>query len=282
MGLISNRSIFSAFFSFPPLIYQLAFFVFPLFFLLVLSFWSVKFYRVQPDFTFSNWLYIFEKGYFWKSYGWTFSLAAMTSIIASVIAFPASYYISFKLSENIKRIVLLSLIVPFFTSYLVRIYSWQVFLNDNGIINAALDYIGVGAVAMINTKLGSVIGYLTLSLPLVILLQVFSLSNIDRNLVEAAHNLKCSPLKTIFLVVIPAARVGLVLAALFCFILSFGDFVSPIYLGGATTQTLSILIIDLSKAGQQWPRAAVVAITMIVTLLATTFLALRFAYKGKS
>src|SRR3546814_4199635 len=81
---------------------------------------------------------------------------------------------------------------------------------------------------------------------------------VDRTLIEAAHNLRVGRVRTIIEVVIPAARVGLVIAALFCFILTFGDFVSPLYLGGGNPPTLSILITDTTKSGQQWPRAAVI------------------------
>ena len=126
------------------------------------------------------------------------------------------------------------------------------------------------------------IGYLTLAFPLVVLLQLFSLVFIDRTLIEAAHNMRCGRLRTVFEVVIPSARTGLVIAALFCFILSFGDFVSPVYLGGGEPTTLSILITDTTKSGQQWPRAAVIALTMIGTLMIVAFAAVKFAYKGKS
>jgi spermidine/putrescine transport system permease protein len=79
-------------------------------------------------------------------------------------------------------------------------------------------------------------------------------------------------------VIIPAAKTGLVLGALFAFIMTFGDFVSPFYLGGSKPPTLTILIIDTTKSGQQWPRAAVVAVVMIVTLFAVASAALRAAY----
>ena len=126
---------------------------------------------------------------------------------------------------------------------------------------------GLGPFGMLNSTFGTMVGYLTLSLPLVVLLQLFSLIFVDRTLIEAAHNLRCGRLRTVFEVVVPAARVGLVIAALFCFILTFGDFVSPLYLGGGDPPTLSILITDTTKSGQQWPRAAVVALMMIATLL---------------
>ena len=79
----------------------------------------------------------------------------------------------------------------------------------------------------------------------------------------------------------PLAKTGLIVAALFCFILSFGDFVSPYYLGGSKPPTLPILIIDTTKSGQQWPRAAVVAVVMMVTLITIAFAALALAYRTR-
>jgi len=75
--------------------------------------------------------------------------------------------------------------------------------------------------------------------------------------------------------------VGLIIGAVFCFILSFGDFVAPYYLGGSKPPTLPILIIDTTKAGQQWPRAAVVAVVMMLTLMAVAYTAISFAYRKK-
>ncbi len=145
-----------------------------------------------------------------------------------------------------------------------------------------LGWAGLGPFRLLNTVGATIIGYLTLTFPLVVLLQLFSLVFIDRTLIEAAHNLRCGRLRTVFAVIIPSARVGLVIAALFAFILSFGDFVSPIYLGGGDPTTLSILITDTTKSGQQWPRAAVIALTMIGTLMVVAFAAVRFAYKGRT
>jgi spermidine/putrescine transport system permease protein/putrescine transport system permease protein len=118
-------------------------------------------------------------------------------------------------------------------------------------------------------------------MPLVVLIQVMGMNQIDRTLIEAARNLSASPWRTLFEVVIPAMRASLVMAWLFAFILAFGDFVSPTYLGGGASPTLSNLIIDTVKSGQQGPRAAVVAIAMIGTLVITSLLAVGYAYKGK-
>ena len=170
------------------------------------------------------------------------------------------------------------LITPFFTSYLVRTYTWKVILTGDGMVNAALGYIGLGPFDMVNNLFGTIVGYLTLVLPLVILLQLFSLAYVDRNLIEAAHNLRCGAIRTIFQVIIPAAKIGLVLAATFAFILSFGDYVSPTLLGGSKPPTMSILIVDVVKSGANWPEASVIAVVMSLTLLAVCFAALIFAY----
>ena len=268
-------------FSMPLLLWQLAFFLAPLVFLVALSFWSVRNFRMEPAFVFTNWIHVLGRGIFWDAYFRTFALAAATAAITSALAFPCAYAIAFKLTDQARRWVIFLMALPFFTSYLVRIYSWQIFLSDNGIFNAFFAKIGLGPYGMLNSMFGQMVGYLTLNLPLVILLQLFSLVFVDRNLVEAAHNLRCGRLRTVFEVIIPAAKVGLVIAALFCFILTFGDFVSPLYLGGGNPPTLSILITDTTKSGQQWPRAAVIALVMIATLLAVAFAAVRYAYRER-
>ena len=268
-------------FSLPMLIWQVLFFLAPLLFLVALSFWTVRNFRMEPDFDTVNWVRILGRGVFWDAYLRTFTLSAACAAVASALAFPVAYAIAFKLSDTARRWAIFLMVIPFFTSYLVRVYSWQIFLSDNGIFNALFARVGLGPFTMLNTSFGVMIGYLTLCLPLVVLLQLFSLIFIDRNLIEAAHNLGCGRLRTVFEVVVPSARVGMVIAALFAFILTFGDFVSPLYLGGGDPPTLSILITDTTKSGQQWPRAAVIALTMIATLLMVAFAAVRYAYKER-
>ena len=275
-------TIYGLTWSMPIVLWQLVFFVFPLLFLLLMSFWLVKNYRMVPGFDTVNWVKMFSKGYFWDGYWRTLGYAAVATLVTSIIAFPCSFALAFKVSPLVRRWALFFLIVPFFTSYLVRIFSWQIFLNDNGIINVLLGHIGIGPFSMLYTFFGTLVGYLTLCLPLAVVLQLISLSNVDRNLIEAAHNLGCGRLRTVFAVIIPLAKIGIIIAALFCFILSFGDFVSPYYLGGSKPPTLSILIIDTTKSGQQWPRAAVIAVTMIVTLFVIMFTAVATAYRKRS
>jgi spermidine/putrescine transport system permease protein len=264
----------------PMPVWQLLFFAVPLCFLVVMSFWIVRNFRLTPDFDLANWIKLLSARYFWEIYLRTLGYGLLTAAVASVIAFPCSYMLAFRASANLRWFAVFLLITPFFTSYLVRTYTWKVILTGNGIVNAAFGLIGLGPFDMVNNLFGTMIGYLTLVLPLVVLLQLFSLAYVDRALVEAAHNLGCSYFRTIFLVVIPAAKVGLILAAAFAFILSFGDYVSPTFLGGSRPPTLSILMVDVVKSGANWPEAAVVAMVMVVTLLTICFAALIYAYGG--
>jgi spermidine/putrescine transport system permease protein len=100
-------------------------------------------------------------------------------------------------------------------------------------------------------------------------------------LIEAAHNLGAPRWRTIVTVVIPTAKVGLALGAAFSFMLAFGDFVSPTFLGGGKAPTLSIMVIDTVKSASDWPRASVIALVMVITLMVVLLATLAFAYSGR-
>ena len=280
-GLLSRLPVFKYTMRLPIIFWQALFFIAPLIFMVAMSFFIVRNYRMTEAFEMKNWVKMMSRDYFWDSYFLTIGIATLSTIVVMAVAFPAAYALAFRVSENTRRWAVFLLIIPFFTSYLVRIFSWYVILAESGVINAMLSYIGLGPFVMLNTKFGTIIGYMTLTLPLVVILQTFSLANIDRSLVEAAHNLGCKPWRTIYRVVLPLARTGLIIAAVFCFILSFGDFVSPYYLGGSKPPTLPILIVDTVKSGQQWPRAAVVAVVMMVTLFVVAFGGIAAAYRRR-
>lgn len=279
----NNRpNLYALTFRLPIIVWQFLFFIGPLLFMVAMTFFLVQNYRMEEAFVFKNWDRMLTRNFFWDSYQYTFLMATIATVTATLLAFPASFALAFKATETQRRWAIFLLIIPFFTSYLVRIFSWSVILSQSGVINAIFSWFGLGPYTMLNTPFGTIVGYLTLTLPLVIILQTFALANIDKNLVQAAHNLGCSPARTLFSVIIPLAKTGLIVAALFCFILSFGDFVAPFYLGGSKPPTLPILIIDTTKSGQQWPRAAVVAVMMMGTLITIAFTALWLAYRQRA
>ena len=273
---------FALTFRLPIIVWQTLFFIGPLLFMVAMSFFLVKNYRMEEAFELKNWARMLTRGYVWDSYWYTLGMAALATVFASLLAFPAAFVLAFRCSEPVRRWAIFFLIIPFFTSYLVRTFSWYVILAESGVINGGLGLIGLGPYTMLNTAFGTITGYLTLTLPLVLIIQTITLAQIDGNLVQAARNLGCSPLRTIWAVILPLAKTGLIVAALFCFILSFGDFVAPYYLGGSKPPTLPILIIDTTKSGQQWPRAAVVAVIMMLTLFAIAATALWLAYRKRA
>ena len=266
----------------PIIVWQMFFFVGPVIFMIAMSFFLVKNYRMTEAFEFVNWSKMMSKSYFWNSYFYTILIASASTALAMCLAFPAAFTLAFKANETVRRWAIFLLIIPFFTSYLVRTFSWFVILSEKGVVNAFLSYLGLGPYTMLNTNFGTLVGYMTLTLPLVVILQTITMANIDKTLIEAARNLGCKPFATIWRVIIPLSKTGLIVAAIFCFILSFGDFVAPFYLGGSQEPTLPILILDTTKSGQQWPRAAVVAIFMMATLFTVAFTGIAVAYRKKT
>ena len=129
----------------PLIVWQGLFFVGPLLFMVAMSFFLVKNYRMEVAFQFSNWQRMLSKDFFWDAYFFTLWLALLATIITSLVAFPASYFLAFKASERLRRWAIFFLIIPFFTSYLVRVFAWQVILAQSGVINAGLSYLGLGA-----------------------------------------------------------------------------------------------------------------------------------------
>lgn len=274
-----SRLAYGGLWSLPLPLWLAGFFLGPMILLIWLSFWDVRNFLLTPDFQLENWQKMLGAGYFWTAYLRTTLIALSAAALASLVALPCALAISFFLGFKVRMIVLGLFVVPFFTSYLVRIYSWQIYLTENGIIMQTLGAVGIDSGSLLNTPLALMIGLVTLTLPLVIVIQSISMLSLDRTLIDAAYNLGCGPRRVLFATVLPAVRPGIVLGALFAFIFSFGDFVTATYLGGGKFTTLSILIADTVKSGQQWPRAAVVALMMIATLLVTALGAITYAYR---
>ena len=270
---------FAFFWGMPLVFWQLAFFAAPLLFLVTLSFWTVQNFRLTPDFTFANWSRMFGTGFFWSGYFRSLWYSALAAGLASLLAFPLAYTLAFKVSPRMRLLGACLLVTPFFTSYLVRVYTWRTMLGLDGVFNRLLAQFGLGPFVMVDNLFATQIGYLTLVFPLVALLQLLSLTFVDRRLIEAAHNLGAGRTRTVLSVIVPSARVGLVLGAAFAFVLSFGDFVSPQLLGGSNPPTISLLIVDQVRGGSNWPRASVIAVVMITRLLVIVSWAMALAYR---
>lgn len=261
-----SRSLFGFSIGAIPLIWQAVFFLMPMLFLVMMTFWKVEAFRPVPAFSFDNWSRILGSTAFQRAFMHTLELSLVSSVMATLIALPAACILAFRTSPQMRTLFLGLLIVPVFTSYVLRAYAWQIVLSPLGLVNSLLGFIGIEPIPLLGGKLSLYIGFMTLTLPIVILIQTFALMGVDRSHLEAASNLGCRPYQVFFHVLLPSIRGGLVLGASTTFMLTFGDYIAPLLLSGSRPPTLSILIIDTIKSGAQWPRASVIGIVMMLTI----------------
>jgi spermidine/putrescine transport system permease protein len=251
----------------PVVVWNAVFFVAPLCFLIVITFWSVKSFRLEPDFSLVNWTKVLFSTAFQRALMHTLFVSLTTTVLAVLLAFPAAYTIAFRLPLRMRLLAIAFFIIPIFSSYLLRIYAWQIVLSPQGMINSLLTWLGAGSLSLLGGSFSLQVGLLTLTLPVVILILVFAMSGIDRTLIEAAENLGYRRARVIWHVILPAIKPAIILAATTAFLLSFGDYVSPVFMTGSKPPTLSILIVDTVKSGSQWPQASVIGVAMLTVLL---------------
>jgi spermidine/putrescine transport system permease protein len=264
--LAGSPAVVPVFLGVPFAIWQAVFFLAPLVFLVVITFWQVKSFRLEPAFVMDNWSRVLSSATFTRALQHTFIVSITTTVLAVLIAFPIAYTIAFRLAARMRNLIVAFLIVPIFSSYILRIYAWQIVLSPEGITNSLLSWLGVGTLPLLGGAFSLQVGLLTLTLPVAVLILVFALSGIDPVLIEAAENLGCRRARVVAHVIIPAVRPAIVLAATTTFLLSFGDYVSPLFMTGSKPPTLSILIVDTVKSGSQWPRASVIGVSMLIIL----------------
>ncbi len=264
----------------PVLVWQAVFFAAPLVFLVVITFWQVRSFRLEPAFVFDNWQRVLGAGTFHQALWHTLKVAATTTVLALLLAFPAAYTIALRLPQRLRDLAVAMLVVPVFSSYMLRIYAWQVVLSPEGMVNAALSLVGIGPLPLLGGAFSLQIGLLTLTLPIAVLILTFALSGVDPVLVEAAENLGYRRSRVLLHVLIPAVKPALTLSATTTFLLAFGDYISPLFMTGSRPPTLSILIVDTVKSGSQWPRASVIGVSMLAVLALVFGIGRWFASRG--
>ncbi len=250
----------------PVLAWQVVFFLAPLVFLVVITFWQVKSFRLEPAFVLDNWTRVLNSTAFQRALQYTLGVAAQTTALAMLISFPVAHLIAFRMSPRARALTLAWLVVPIFSSYLLRIYAWQIVLSPDGIVNSLIAGLGFAKLAMLGGPFSLQVGLLTLTLPVTIIILAMAMMGVDRSLLEAAANLGSTGPKTIAFVLVPAIRPALILAASSAFLLAFGDYVSPVFLTGSKPPTMAILVVDTVKSGSQWPRASAVGVAMLLVL----------------
>ena len=201
---------------------------------------------------------------------------ALVSTLACVLlGFPLAYWIA-RFAGRFRNVFLVLVIIPFLTSYLIRMYAWQFILQRNGLLNSALGSIGLGDNhVFLNTHFAVILGLTYGFLPFMILPLYASIERMDKSLVEASYDLGHGKTSTLFRVIIPTVSPGLVAGVLLVFIPAVGDYITPALLGGVKTQMIGTTIADQFQSGNNWPLGSAMSVLLMAFILVGVFVYLR-------
>jgi putrescine transport system permease protein len=200
-----------------------------------------------------------------ESYLLSLKYAFWTTFFCLLLGYPFAYFLA-KSSANTRPVLLLMVMLPFWTSFLLRVYAWKGILADQGIINNALIALGLitEPVQMLYTDISMLVGMTYVYLPFMVLPLYATLVKLDTRLLEAAYDLGASPWKAFCLITIPLSRAGIVAGSMLVFIPCLGEFVIPSLLGGAENVMIGRVVWDEMFSSNNWPRASALAIMMIL------------------
>jgi spermidine/putrescine transport system permease protein len=260
----------------PGIAWLALFFLVPLAFIFIVSLGTKDRFGVVhfDQLTFENYASALSPTFLptvWNS----FRYAALTTIFSIAIGYPVAYWISRYGGRN-KVLLLILVMLPFWTSYLIRTYAWMIILRDNGVVNSVLQAVGIGnpsdPIILLNTDLSVVLGMTYGFLPFAILPLYVSIDRLDDSLVAAARDLYASGRQAFVHVTLPLTMPGIIAASILTFIPAIGDFVTPDLLGGAETTTIAKVVQTQFLAARDWPSGAALGfLLMVVTIVGTLF-----------
>lgn len=262
-----------------PLLFLLSFFLFP--FLIVfkisvsemdnvvfkdLLLWAEG--VLQLKIKLGNYIYIAQDDLYFRTYLSSLKFAAITTLICLFIAYPFAYFIA--RSEPEKRPSLLMLVMlPFWTSFLLRVYAWKMLLADNGVFNNIALSVGLISepLKMMNTPFSLVLGMVYTYLPFMILPLYANLVKMDLRLLEAALDLGATSWQAFWRITVPLSKSGIIAGSMLVFIPCVGEFVIPELLGGPQTLMIGRVLWDEFFSNNDWPMAATVAVVMVLLII---------------
>lgn len=218
--------------------------------------------------TFSNYAYLWEDTLYIKAYFSSIKIAFFSTVFALIIGYPMAYYIA--RSEEPKRSLLLLLIIlPFWTSFLLRVYAWIGILKTNGILNNILLKLGIieSPLIIMQTDIAVYIGIVYTYLPFMILPLYANLVKLDTSLLEASADLGAAPITTFFRITLPLSLPGIIAGSMLVFIPAIGEFVIPALLGGPDTLMIGKILWSEFFSNRDWPVASAVAIAMLFAVV---------------
>ncbi|MEC8951370.1 MAG: ABC transporter permease subunit [Pseudomonadota bacterium] len=216
----------------------------------------------------NNYLFLLEDNLYWVSYLRSIKVALISTIFCLLLGYPMAYYIA--QSAPTKRNVLLMLIIlPFWTSFLLRVYAWMGILSTNGIINSVFLWIGVidEPIQMLYTNFAVYLGIVYTYLPFMILPLYANLERLDLNLHDAAADLGGKPLQVFWDITLPVSLPGVIAGSLLVFIPAMGEFVIPALLGGLDSLMIGRTLYDEFFVNRDWPLASAVASILLLILV---------------
>lgn len=259
----------------PAALVLVGLFLLPLAIMVVYSFWATRDLNVVAEWTLANYVRFFSNDTYVRTFAKTIGMAVLVTATAIAIALPFAYFLVRYVSRRWQRIVLLAVIVPFWTSYLLRVYAWQAILGERGAINQLLMSLGLihePSRLFVYNNVAVFIVLVYVYFPFAALAIYASLEKFDFNLFRAAQDLGARPDQAIRHVMIPAIRPGLVTAAIFVFVPILGEYLTPALVGGTEGVLISNLIINFFR-GVQYPAGSAIAfiIAAFVVLLLVVF-----------
>ena len=221
-----------------------------------------------------------EATIYMQAYATSIRYAALTTLFCLIIGYPFAYFIA-RSPERFRATLLMMVMLPFWTSFLLRVYAWKGILADNGVINRLFMFVGLtdAPIQMLYTDVSMLIGMTYVYLPFMVLPLYATLVKMDDRLLEAAYDLGARPLKAFWLVTVPLSKAGIVAGSMLVFIPSVGEFVIPSLLGGAENLMIGRVVWDEMFSSNNWPRASALAAIMILLILVP--LAVYYHYSGE-
>jgi putrescine transport system permease protein len=203
-----------------------------------------------------------------EAYATSLKYAFWTTVLCLFIGYPFAYFIA-RAKPGAQVPLLMMVMLPFWTSFLLRVYAWKGILADQGVLNNLLIWLGIThePIQMLYTDVSMLVGMTYVYIPFMILPLYATLSKMDTRLLEAAYDLGATPWSAFWLVTVPLSKAGIIAGSMLVFIPAVGEFVIPSLLGGAENLMIGRVVWDEMFSSNNWPRACALAIVMILFIL---------------
>jgi spermidine/putrescine transport system permease protein len=266
----------------PPLLWVTVFLLVPYAFLFCYSFWSVSPQQtIVHSWNLQNYAQLLRNPIYISVLFRSMRIAAAVTLLALLLGYPLAYYLSFHAARR-KDLLYQLVIIPLWASYLVRGYAWITILGSEGVLNGLLQYLHLTRHPVeffLYSPFAVVLTLTHIYTPFTFLPIYASLEHVPRNLVEASHDLGASPWSTFRRVILPLSLPGVLAGATFAFVLTLGDFLAPLLVGGPSGIMISNIVASLFGAAYNWPLGAAISLCMLVFVVALLFATERFERK---